>query len=395
MAALIPAEYDLNLHIVVLESLAQSYDLIVWDIANKIEEGDLYYFEAAAISQLSMGFIFGGTYSTVYVDKNGISYPVDNVERHKPQYNWSEKDYSTYVKAYDAYCNYLLDRYDEYKFPDKLQKEKELMKNQIKNIIFLEKSWINWGYKNKLQDKNYFFDSVKKELPLDLQNIISETDYNYGASKEFETLKINFINTISLYYGGRGEVHNMADKINEKYTLKQLNSIINSIDRKNNILYVMDDEYEELYPILIEDSLKNELKLEKGEEISALCRYDFDTKIWNIKSINQRTAIEPELPDYIEYDYNRNIKETIRIMGYVTHISDDWVITVEVRGADAEYIKTGDKVQIKIRDNNKFGSPLKVGERIQIISDVDDLYGLSAEGDDIRVYSVYKNSKYE
>ncbi len=98
------------------------------------------------------------------------------------------------------------------------------------------------------------------------------------------------------------------------------------------------------------------------------------------------TVIEPqEIAD--NKSVNNDINETVRLIGTVTSISDDWVIGITTQD-NRNY-------QVKIIDNNETGSPLKVGEKIAVGCEVNKRdKSLSTYGANILVYSVYEGATY-
>lgn len=102
---------------------------------------------------------------------------------------------------------------------------------------------------------------------------------------------------------------------------------------------------------------------------------------------NYATALEPEDKDLVTSAQNKSENKTIRLLGIVTGISDDWAVTIKAQD-NKDYI-------IKIKDKNATGSPLVLGEKIGISCEVNEIDGtLSAVGADILVYSVYEGATY-
>lgn len=279
-------ESNANVHLMIVEPLNEMSEIVVWDIAKKIVKEDLYSAEAAALNRWSSSYLFGGNYSTVYVDEKGsFDYPVDYVERHMPQYQWSQEDYNTYTKAYDMYCNYLLNMLDKYIYPSEISDLKTNLKEHIMNNILLEKTWINWGYENKLKDKDYFFKTIKEKSTESLKEKIIEQDFAYNNREEFSEQANSIINTMHKLYGQDNKIYKQMSIIQGKYMLKLITGEIDQVDYEKGKFNVIDDYLKESYTIQIDDYAKNNLKLIKGEKVSIACYYDFAKEIFYIDKI--------------------------------------------------------------------------------------------------------------
>lgn len=277
--------YDTNVHLIISEKFCGTHEIVIWDHIKELDKEDFHGAEAAAISSWFNDYMFGGKYTTTYVDEKGnYDYPPYYEDRHMPQYKWSEMDYNTYTKAYDMYCNYLLGYLENYIFIDELADIKDNLKKYIANSMLFEKTWIDWGYKNKLEDKGYFFKTIKENSPEEISNIIVEPKDSYDEIGSYSEDIVSTLNNINRIYDGE-RIHKKMSKITKKYILSSITGKIIQIDRENSKFNVVDEYDGESYSILIDDFSENNLNLTEGEKISVLCYYDFNKKAFYIDKI--------------------------------------------------------------------------------------------------------------
>ncbi len=277
--------YNTNVHLIISEKFIGTHEIVIWDHISEVDKEDLHEAEAAAISRLANNFTFGRKYLTIYVDEKGnYDYPPDYEDRHMPQYKWSETDYNTYTKAYNMYCNYLLDYLEDYIFIDTLADIKDNLKKYIANSMLFERTWIDWGYKNKLEDKGYFFKTIKENSPEKISNVIVEPKDSYDEIGSYNEDIVTTLNNINKMYDGE-RIHKRMSKITKKYILSSITGEIIQIDRENSKFNVVDEYDGESYSILIDDFSENNLNLVEGERISVLCYYDFNKNAFYIDKI--------------------------------------------------------------------------------------------------------------
>lgn len=84
-----------------------------------------------------------------------------------PQYGWSQTEYENYMNAYNSYADAVISVASNFQVSEEAEDFRQEILKSMKDRAEIWKIWIDWGYKNKLQDMDYMPDEILKRIELD------------------------------------------------------------------------------------------------------------------------------------------------------------------------------------------------------------------------------------
>jgi len=171
--------------------------LKIFNNISNIDKKDLYFLESISLCYWIRGWysdIFAKSYFRSVSNLNSELPKLDK-NAHMPEINWSEDDYKNYMKIYGAYCNCIIDKIRNYKTINEMNGFMGDLLYEINVQLVLQQLWIDWGYKNKLENESYMFEEIFNRLDLsdeqiiEIQNIFVEAQkYTDEQQKEFTAI---------------------------------------------------------------------------------------------------------------------------------------------------------------------------------------------------------------
>lgn len=298
----------------VVSELYDVQKIYIGPTVDEISEDDIHNLECGLPIWWAIS-LCGNNYNTSYgvpgID-GLISYY--DVEAHYPEYYWTDEDYNLYCKFYDFYYYYLVDKINNYNFTEELSYYKNELINFIKNKSILDKIWVDWGYKSKVEN-NYFFNEILNRVEIEQK---LKDDFTNIFSKDSEDLDIIYDRSYK----------NQKSSEDQQVFMYKLNYFMSNYLNILNVLYknqsIVDGIFIKYNP--------NEL----GESVE----------------IN-------EARDNMNNKPNVTAEKSIRIVGEIIEIEENYEYIV---------VKGDDNITYKVflTDKNEYGTSIKTGMTVKI-----------------------------